>query len=58
MSYYVTIKNPYRIGESIACVPTGKTRTENGKGTEAECRVITPQTNMDTIWITREDLIN
>jgi len=40
-------------GETIKAVPTG--RTEEGK---AEVLIITPKSNLDKIWITKEQLIN
>lgn len=57
MKYYVKINHPYRIGEELVAVPTGKKRTENGAGTEICVRVITPKTGMDTLWIKKEDLV-
>ncbi len=54
---YVTINNRFRIGETIQIIPTGKTRTENGGGTEAEGRVITPKANLETVWFRREDIV-
>jgi len=58
MSYYVNIQHPYRIGETIQIVPTGKTRTTDGGRTEAEGRVITPKANLDTVWFIKEQIIN
>ena len=58
MSYYVTIRHPYRIGESVAAVPTGKTRTQEREGKEIEVRVITAKSNLDTLWIKQKDLLS
>ena len=56
MNYYVNIKHPIT-GETIQAVPTGATRTTNGGGTEAEGRVITPKSNLETIWFTKEQIV-
>ena len=57
MKHYVKIRHPHRIGESIATIPTGEKRTTERDGTEVQVRVITPKTNLDTLWIKREDVI-
>ncbi len=49
---WIEIKHPIT-GETVKAVPTG--RTEEGK---AEVLVITPKSNLDKIWITKEQLIN
>lgn len=58
MSYYVRIRHPHRIGETILVVPTGKTRTTNGAGVEAEGRVISPKTNLEIIWFAKKEIIH
>lgn len=56
MKHYVKIR--HRItGQELIAVPTGKTRTENGGGTEAETRILTPKSNLETVWIRREDIM-
>ena len=56
MKYYVTTRHPIT-GQSIASVPTGKTRTSDRGRKEIEVRVITPKTNLETLWLKREDLV-
>lgn len=51
MSYYVWTKHPIT-GEKIAAVPTG-----NKQDDQAEFQVITPQSNIDKIWLRRADLL-
>lgn len=55
MKHYVTTRHPIT-GQSIACIPTGAKRAENGGRKEIEVRVITPKTNLETLWLKREDL--
>lgn len=57
MKYYVTIKHPIT-GDSITALPTGKIRERQSESTEveAEVRVLTPKTNLTTLWIVKEDL--
>jgi hypothetical protein len=54
---YVTVRHPHRIGEVVAAIPTGKTRTEERERKEIEVRVITAKSNLDTLWIRRDDLL-
>lgn len=51
MSGYVYIKHPIT-GEKIAVVPTGKKNDFKAEG-----KVITPQSNLDTVWFTKEDIV-
>ena len=55
--YYVTLKDPFRIGETIKVVPTGKTRTTDGGRTQAEGRAITPGCGLETVWFTKEEIV-
>ena len=56
MSYYVYIKHPIT-GDRIAAVPTGKTRQGQSTLPEAEVKVITPGARIDTLWITRTEIV-
>ena len=58
MTYYVKLRHPYRIGETILAVPTGQMRPTERGGTEAEFISITPKSNVATFWATREDLVD
>ena len=49
--YYIEIKHPVT-GELIKCVPTGKVNDH-----KAECQVITPNSNLDKVWIKRDDVV-
>lgn len=51
MTGWIEITHPIT-GELIKCVPTGKTKD----GT-AECQVITPNSNLDKVWIKRDDIL-
>lgn len=48
---YVFVKHPVT-GEKIAVVPTGKVNDFKAQG-----NVITPNSNLDTIWFSKEDII-
>ena len=50
MTSYVFVKNPFT-DLDMAVVPTGKT-----DGLKAEGIVITPNSGLDRIWFTKEDL--
>lgn len=56
---YVTIKHPVR-GDNILAVPTGKTRQTKSSPPEieAEVRIITPKCGIDTLWITKEQIVH
>lgn len=57
MKYHVSTKHPVT-GDAIKVVPTGKARaTEQGR-IEIETKVITPGANLETLWITKGDLID
>lgn len=57
MNYYVSINHPYRIGETIYVVPTGKTSTEERKGESIlEGIVITPKAGIEKVWFGKSDL--
>lgn len=58
MTGYVKLRHPYRIGETILAVPTGKTRTTERGGTEAEGKVCSPGANLETVWFTKQDLVD
>jgi prephenate dehydrogenase len=49
---WIEIKHPIT-GETIKAVPTGRTNDF-----KAEVLVITPKSNLDKIWIEKEQLIN
>lgn len=51
MKFYVRVKHPIT-GEPIAAVPTGKQ-----DGDTIEVMVITPGSNLTTLWIKRGDLL-
>lgn len=51
---YVTTKHPIT-GQRIQGVPNGQTRT-TPSGIEAEIMVITPRSNLTTIWVKRGEL--
>lgn len=59
MKYYATIYHPFRIGEELIALPTGQTRQRESEipEIEAEVRILTPKSNLETIWIIRKDLI-
>ncbi len=56
---YVTVNHPFRIGEELITLPTGKTRQGESEipEIEAEVRILTPKANLETIWIKREDIV-
>ncbi len=49
--YYVYTKHPIT-GDTIAVLPTGKTKEET-----AEFRVLTPQSHLEILWLKRSDLL-
>lgn len=49
--YYVKTTHPIT-GETIYCVPTGKKQQE-----EIEVLVITPKSNLGTVWIKRGEIL-
>lgn len=51
MTGWIEIAHPVT-GETVKAVPTGK--TNDGK---AEVQVITPKSNLDKVWITKEDIV-
>jgi len=51
MTGYITIKHPIT-GEEVHAVPTGK--VEDNK---AEVQVITPKSNLNKMWISRNDIL-
>lgn len=51
MKYYVKVKHPIT-GEEVVGVPTGKQND-----LKIEIQVITPQSNLDKLWITRKEII-
>jgi len=55
-SYYVNIKHPVT-GERVQAVATGEKRTTERGRTEIEVRVITPKTNVGSLWIKTGDLL-
>ena len=50
MKYYVCTKHPVT-GETIAILPTGKIQEDT-----AEFRVLTPQSNLEILWLKRPDI--
>lgn len=58
MNHYVTIKHPIR-GGNIFAIPTGKTRERQSEiqEVEAEVTVITPKSNLTTVWVRQSDLV-
>lgn len=57
MNYYVEINHPYRIGERIYVVCTGKAGTSEREGkTILEGIVITPKAGIEKVWFSRADL--
>jgi len=59
MNHYVTINHPNRIGENLVAIPTGKVRQREStlSEVEAEVRILTPKSNLDKLWIVKEDII-
>lgn len=51
MKYYVFSKHPIT-GERIVVTPTGKV-----EGDTAEFKVLTPRSNLEVLWLRREDIL-
>ena len=51
MTGWIEISHPVT-GETIKAVPNGRI-----DGDKAEVHVITPKSNLDKIWITKEDIV-